>query len=853
MSTETPLQITDARLLDGATDVNDSGADAWAALLDAVETLRLTLCRTVDERHRAEMGQFLTPMPVAQLMASLFMPRSATSLHLLDAGAGIGSLSAAWIAAVCGWARRPAEITVTAYDIDAALIPYLHDTFRQCAALCEQAGVTLRAEVRQEDFIRAGAGMIRDGLFAPAHERFDCAILNPPYRKIHSNSETRRLLRGIGVETSNLYTGFLALITQLLKPGGEMVAITPRSFCNGPYFRPFRRQFLQLMSPQRFHVFDTRDRAFRDDNVLQETIIMQAVKEASRTQPVLISSSASPDDPDMRLWETALEEIVSPDDPDHVIHLMLDEMDHKVAERMERCRTALSTLGLAISTGRVVGFRARPSLRDLPGADTVPLIYPEHCVGGRVRWPRPKSRKPQAIAVTAETEDLLVPSGTYVLVKRFTTKEERRRIVATIYDPTAIDASRIGFENHLNYYHRRGQGLPPILARGLAAFLNSSVVDAHFRQFSGHTQVNATDLRKLRYPTREALEALGERIGTIMPHQDELDQLINEELLRMPTDAIDPIQAARKISEAKEILKALDLPQAQQNERSALTLLALLDLKPGMPWPEANAPLRGITPMMEFIKDHYGKAYAPNTRETVRRFTAHQFMDAGLIIANPDQPARPVNSPLTVYQIEPDALYLLGTYGSEEWEISLDTYLASRQTLQDRYAQERAMARIPVTLSSGAALTLSSGGQNVLIKQVIDEFCPLFTPGGTVLYVGDTDEKFAHFDRESLQDLGVTIEEHGKMPDVIIHHAAKNWLVLIEAVTSHGPINPKRRGELSALFKASTAPLVYVTTFLSRRAMVRYLGDISWETEVWVAESPTHLIHFNGERFLGPR
>jgi len=310
--------------------------------------------------------------------------------------------------------------------------------------------------------------------------------------------------------------------------------------------------------------------------------------------------------------------------------------------------------------------------------------------------------------------------------------------------------------------------------------------------------------------------------------------------------------AAKRIREAIQVLEELGLPRQQLNERSALTLLSLLDLRPNESWVEARAPLIGITPMMEFFADHYSRRYAPNTRETVRRQTVHQFVQAGLAVSNPDKPSRPTNSPKAVYQIEPSALKLLHTVGTPEWPARLAEYLASVDTLKRLYARERETARIPVVLQNGARIQLSPGGQNVLVKKILDDFCPLFTPGGRIIYVGDTQEKWAYFDPDSLRTLGVEVEEHGKMPDVVVHHTTRNWLVLIEAVTSHGPVNPKRRLELSALFAQSQAGLVYVTAFLDRRTMLRYLDEISWETEVWIAESPTHLIHFNGERFLGP-
>jgi hypothetical protein len=219
---------------------------------------------------------------------------------------------------------------------------------------------------------------------------------------------------------------------------------------------------------------------------------------------------------------------------------------------------------------------------------------------------------------------------------------------------------------------------------------------------------------------------------------------------------------------------------------------------------------------------------------------------------NPDEPGRPTNSGKTVYQIEAGLLKLLKTWGTDEWGKGVKTYLSSVETLKTKYAQEREMKRIPIQVAPGKTITLSPGGQNILVERIIKDFCEFFTAGGKPVYVGDTDDKFAYYDKELLASLGVAIEAHGKMPDVIVYDEKRNWLLLIEAVTSHGPVNPKRMKELKTLFKDSKAGLVFVTAFLDRASMLKYLGDISWETEVWVAESPTHLIHFNGERFLGP-
>ena len=263
-------------------------------------------------------------------------------------------------------------------------------------------------------------------------------------------------------------------------------------------------------------------------------------------------------------------------------------------------------------------------------------------------------------------------------------------------------------------------------------------------------------------------------------------------------------------------------------------------------------PLVGITPIMDWAREHYGKEYAPNTRETFRRQTMHQFCDAGIALYNPDKPDRPVNSPKAVYQIEPAALALLRTFGTTAWHDSLTGYLTEQETLVARYAKEREQNRIPVEIAPGKEITLRPGEHSELIRAIIEDFGPRFAPGSTLVYVGDTGDKWGYFDAPLLAGLGVNVDSHGKMPDVVLHYTAKNWLLLVESVTSHGPVDGKRHAELARLFLGSTAGLVYVTAFPNRAIMGRYLGEIAWETEVWVAESPSHLIHFNGVRFLGP-
>lgn len=311
-------------------------------------------------------------------------------------------------------------------------------------------------------------------------------------------------------------------------------------------------------------------------------------------------------------------------------------------------------------------------------------------------------------------------------------------------------------------------------------------------------------------------------------------------------------QITQRISEAQRILKELGFPPAQSNERSALTLLALLDLEPDMPWSAASTPLRGITELMDFMSDHYDKHYKPNTRETVRRQTIHQFCAAGLATPNPDDPDRPTNSPNNVYRVNNLAWTLAKAYGTDAWSGQLTSYVERVGKLAERLERQRKLRRIPVRLPDGTSVDLSPGGQNPLIREIVQEFCSRFTPGGAVWYIGDADEKFAVYEDESFTRAGISIPHHGKMPDVIVKHADNSWLVVIEAVTSHGPIDPKRRAELDQLLRSPRLGPVYVTAFEDRATFRQYAADIAWETEVWIAEEPDHLIHFDGSKFLGP-
>ena len=817
-------------------------------LMGLLDFRRLDVSRQINPERRAKLGQFFTPSEIAGFMAEMFADISSESIRILDPGAGIGTLTAALITRLLEQKSPPKAIEVTAFEIDPVVRGYLEVTLNICRTRCRESGVAFSAEIISEDFILYTRHQFENTLFDATPRLYTHTILNPPYKKIASDSEQRDSLSSLGIETSNLYSAFVALAVKWLKKGGELVAITPRSFCNGSYFKPFRRFIFEQTALRQIHVFENRDRAFADDNVLQENIIFHLIKGSGNNNVTVSSSSGSGWDM-LTTREVDAEQVVNVKSREQIIHIALNDFDQAVIDQMKTFPCNLRDLGIEVSTGRVVDFRSKEFLRKESAVDTEPLIYPGHITNGFIEHPLKEFRKNQFIVECPDTEPLFLPSGDYVVTKRFSAKEELRRVVAAVCNAETT----VGFENHLNVYHSEGGGLPSDVAQGLAMFLNSSPVDMYFRLFSGHTQVNAGDLQRLSYPQLDTLKKWGRVYRKVVGDQEMIDELVEAEVNRMaPKKRPSKRKMKQKINDALDILRSLGLPREQQNERSALTLLALAGLAPEDDWSALKVPQIGITPIMDFCKEHYGVNYAPNTRETFRRQTMHQFVQAGFVKENPDDPLRATNSPKWCYQLEDNAAELFQRYATDAWSTELDKYLKKVPALKDRYACLRNMDLIPVRFGDGSEIQLSSGGHNELVKAIVEKFCPRFTPGAEILYIGDTKEKFAFCNAERMNEVGCKVKEHGKMPDVIVFYPEKEWLVLIESVTSHGPVDAKRHAELAELFSTVKTGLVYVTAFPDRSLMARYLGVISWETEVWVADAPDHLIHFNGERFLGP-
>jgi adenine-specific DNA-methyltransferase len=452
-------------------------------------------------------GHFGTPIKIAEFMASMIPDELPRQIRFLDPGAGVGTLTAAFCDRVVRHKTRK-QVYCELWENDPTLVPLLTSTMRQCQDRLCDAGHELKFDIRQDDFILAHG---QRSLFDSGPEaRFDLVITNPPYFKLRKNSSHARAMAHIVHGQPNIYSLFMAVATELLVDAGQLIAITPRSYFNGLYFRRFRQWFFDRMSVKRIHTFHSRKEAFRGDEVLQENVILHAIK-SGPLENVMISSSQGADLEDRIETNVPYEQVIDGGDRSRVVRLITDKAEQKIVEAVDRLTDRLSTLGLAVSTGPVVSFRATRFLRDEPSPSTAPLLWMHNVRPFKTQFP-PKKRKSAHILVCEESLKLLVPAKNYVLLKRFTSKEEQRRLVAGVFRPRDCYSTWLGLENHLNYVYQVTGELSRELAYGVAAYFNSGIVDRYFRSISGNTQVNAVELRSLPMLPRFDLEALGKMV-----------------------------------------------------------------------------------------------------------------------------------------------------------------------------------------------------------------------------------------------------------------------------------------------------------------------------------------------------
>lgn len=830
-----------------------------------------------SEASRKQSGQFFTPAPVARYMAQQLGPIRSGD-RILDPAIGSGVLACAVIERVIS-EGRPLEIWLDGYEIDRELGQTAREVLEVVAEYAASQGIVIHSQVTEADFILANVPASQPYLFlAESSTRphpdalYNHVIANPPYFKLNSNDSRVKANQGQLKGHTNIYTLFIASAVKKLVSQGHACFIVPRSFCSGVYFSAFRQELMQEVLPVAIHLFESRQETFKRDTVLQENIIFsfhrREVYSTKIPSEICLTISTSRGSSELRSnlasgRKVGLRQFLKQRHGALFFRLPTCELDEQIVEMVDSWTGSLGQYGLEVSTGPVVAFRAQTWLTDVESVlakQAVPLLWMQNVKAQQVEWPTNNGNKAQGIVLGKETKPLLLPAANYVLLRRFSAKEEPRRLIAAPLLVDQLNYAWIGLENHLNYIYKKQGGLKTEEAVGLSTLLNSALIDRYFRIVNGNTQVNATELRVLPLPPLEIIKQIGREVlcGGKSNGPVDIETIVFSALREanyLPSD-FPLIRETRitmgKIQEAQEILKELGLPPAQQNEISALTLLVLVQLSEETPWSEAKRQSLRVHDMLTEIKACYGREYAENTRETIRRQVLHQFEQAGLVFRNPDDPTLATNSPRTHYALSDAAIRTIRHYGSTEWLEAVQSFINSQATLLEIYQKNREQHKVPLRLASGEEYHLSPGKHNKLQAAIVEEFGPRFAPGATLLYLGDTENKALILDQAGFERLGISAPSHDKLPDVVFHDASRNWLFLIEAVTSHGPVSPKRHFELEQILQKCTADRVYVSAFPDFVTFKSFLTEIAWETEVWLAEVPDHLIHFNGDRFLGP-
>lgn len=534
----------------------------------------------------------------------------------------------------------------------------------------EKKEIKINWQVCQEDFILACLPESEQpSLFRSdesKHKEFTHVISNPPYFKLNVEDKRVKAVYGKLNGHANIYSLFMALSAKLLRPQGKASFIVPRSFCSGVYFSEFRRDLLRDVTPYSLHVFQSRNGVFKGDAVLQENVIFSFEKlpqpQTHQYWAGSINISSSTDD--KNLDESGISRKVSfkhfLNDHDGLLLFRVPTgiLDEQVLDAVDKWDGSLEKYDFQVSTGRVVPFRAKELLKEKikVGNGTVPLLWMQNVKPYQTQYPLEKFDKPQAIL--ANDPSLLVPNANYVLLRRFSAKEDKRRLVSAPFIGEEFEFGQIGFENHLNVIFRRKGILSTSETIGLSAILNSAIVDRYFRIVNGNTQVNAAELRILPLPPLEVIKSIGKKIQQANDYgHEKVDSIIFSTLweTNLLTEEFPMIQETRiamgKIEQAQEILEAIGLPSAQQNEISALTLLALAQLSERSAWKDTANPMLRVHDILIEIKQRYGREYAENSRETIRRRVLHQFEQAGVVVRNVDDPTRPTNSGLTNYML----------------------------------------------------------------------------------------------------------------------------------------------------------------------------------------------------------
>lgn len=515
------------------------------SLTDFTEKLTKIYIDNSSQEYRKERGQYFTPK-----LTSDFMVRQLQNLNererikILDPGAGTGIFESAVCDFLLTQKNRP-EITFDLYEIDRNIIPLLKKNMKMCQEVTANNGFEIRYEIHNKDFILSNAHFLNDLTYFD-HDKngYDFVISNPPYFKLRKESPQSTQMSSIVKGQPNIYALFMALSAQLLKHGSQMTVITPRSYCSGEYFRVFRKWFFKYMKPVKIHIYESRKKIFERYNVLQEMLIMTAVKSFEAPETIQVTTSVGEIDEinNSGIRNSAYQNVITENNDDVIIRIPISELDEHIIAEFDKFNFNLNTLGFKVSTGPVVPFRAKDYLLStIKGRQNyVPLIWMQNIINGKIVWPIPIKNKNIAIVSDESSQKLLIPKGNYVLVKRLSSKEGKQRISAGILLKKNLNSDFIGIENHLNYIHKANGVFTEHEAYGIAALLNSKLYNKYFQTMNGNTQVNATEIMNLPMPSLEIIK----KVGKLIKKDEENNEITNEAIIANELNINEKIVAA---------------------------------------------------------------------------------------------------------------------------------------------------------------------------------------------------------------------------------------------------------------------------------------------------------------------
>lgn len=480
-------------------------------------------------KNRKLKAQFFTPKEVSSFMANMFTIDK-QNIKLLDPGAGVGNLTAAFCHRLLSSSHKH-SITVDAYENDPELIPALENVLEVCKTELKNNGHTLTYGILEEDFVLHNKEYLENGCCGKS-DSYDYVISNPPYYKLDKSSPQAVVMRKFISAHPNIYALFMVLSAKMLKEGGELVFITPRSFCSGMYYRKFRNWFLQTVRISHIHIFESRRDIFNTDQVLQENILIRADRSNGSQEAVRITSSKSKSFDAFKEMKVEKRDILFHKNSDTFIRIPSSSRDVAMSRLIDTWPNTLNDLGLEISTGPVVVFRTKENVQYLieKSEKIAPLLWMHNFHNMNIEWPVKKKNKPNSIYVNEKTKSLLLPVKNYVLLKRFSSKEQTKRLYAAVLLKEDFPYDVVGIENHVNYIHKRNGEMTKEETIGIAALLNTSLIDNYFRSLNGNTQVNAVDIRSLPLPDVNQIIEIGGRVLKEQKDHVDLDKISFEVL-----------------------------------------------------------------------------------------------------------------------------------------------------------------------------------------------------------------------------------------------------------------------------------------------------------------------------------